>query len=104
VSRHRPGRVRIALAARLARSGIVVDPADIWCQEGGYRRQTWDLARWGTHLARWASGNAPDGTPWRREFAVSSWSTMGECVRHGVSIGKLDESGTWSHVTVEANL
>src|SRR4051812_8298642 len=96
-----PGRIRERLAALLAAKGLVVVPRDLWTQEGGYRHRHWDLARWGTSDARWEGGKAPDGTPWGMTVHVSSWSTMTECVRHGIEMGKEDRFGMWNHVAVE---
>lgn len=102
MSANRPGRTRTALSALLARHGVLVDPCDFWVQEGAYRHVTWDLARWGSYEARWASGQAPDGRAWSSKFHVSSWSTMTDCVRHGVVINKEDKFGTWAWVSVES--
>jgi hypothetical protein len=96
-----PGRTRKRLCALLLRHGIVVEPGDLWTQEGGYRSPQWDLARWGTYRARFVDGKAPDGTEWTHDVILSSWSKMTECLKWGISVGKEDEFGLWNHVSVE---
>lgn len=96
-----PGRTRERLAELLKDKGLIVSPYDLWVQEGGYRRSTWDLARWGSNDAKWVDGKGPDGEPWGLKVILSSWSTMTECVRYGIDIGKFDEFGSWGHVSVE---
>jgi len=94
-----PGRVRERLAALLLKKGVIVSPYDLWAQEGGYRHMHWDLARWGSNDARWEGGRAPDGTEYHGQVLLCSWSTMSECVRWGVAVGKFTDS--WGHVDVE---
>jgi len=94
-----PGRIRERIAALLAEKGLIVSPYDLWVQEGGYRHRHWDLARWGTNHARWKDSRDPDGNERKHDVHVSSWSTMTECVRWGIEIGKFD--GSWNHVSAE---
>lgn len=96
-----PGRIRWALSELLLTKGLIVSPYDLWTQEGGYRRHTWDLARWGSSHARWANGIDPDGNQWGMEVHLSSWSTMTQCVRNGIEISKFDSFGLWNHASVE---
>lgn len=70
-----PGRVRVRLAKLLAGRGVTVDPQDLWCQEGGYRRHTWDLACWGSNHAEYQG----------RKVHLCSWCTMSACVKYGIS-------------------
>jgi hypothetical protein len=82
------GRIRRRLAALLAEQGLIVDPADLWVQESGYRGRKWDLARWGSNHARWRDGiDQLTGKPYAYDIHLSSWSKMTDCVRHGISIG-----------------
>ncbi len=95
------GRIREKLAKLLGEKGILVDPEDLWTQEGAYRSVHWDLARWGTMEAKFKDGKAPDGTDWHQSVQLSSWSTMTDCCKYGIDIGKEDEFGLWNWVGVE---
>jgi hypothetical protein len=71
----KPGRPTIRMAGQLSRRlGVDIEPADIWYQEGFYRRT--DTARWGAHYRRC-------GEP---TLIVFSWDTMSECLRSGFNI------------------
>lgn len=98
-----PGPTRIKLAELLAEKGIVVSPYDLWVQEGGYRHRNWDLARWGSNHARWATGKDPEGHIYHLEIHLCSWSRMTDCVKHGIEISNFDGEykGAWHHVGVE---
>lgn len=87
-----PGRTRLRLCRLLLRHGIIVEPEDLWTQEGGYRSRHWDLARWGSYHAWWKDGKTPDGNPWSHEFHISSWSTMTDCLKYGIGVGVDDRT------------
>lgn len=84
MSRQRPGRTRVRLAELLAGCGLIVEPGELWTQEGANRHSS--AARWGTHRARWKDGRTPDGSTCGELVTVSSWDTMTDCVRHGVGV------------------
>ena len=96
------GKTRIKLAARLLEKGILVDPADIWEQLGNYRHGTWDVVRWGSNKARWATVDPRGRDHAGRCITLSSWSTMGDCVRYGVEFSDFnshaDGGADWNHV------
>ena len=98
MSKH-PGKIRWKLADLLAEKGLIVSPYDLHTQEGGYRYHTWDLCRWYTCDARWKDGRTPDGDLWTMPVHLSSWSTMTNCVKHGIEVAK--DGVTWGDVSVE---
>lgn len=70
------GRVRWKLFEILQGEGYSIPSPDcFWMQEGFYRRNQHDLARWG---ADWRD---EDGT----FFSIHSWDTMTNCVRYGIT-------------------
>jgi hypothetical protein len=84
-----PGRVRERLAKVLLRDlGVVVDPHDLWTQEGFYRSRYHDLARWGTSRAYFTEKGAKklgvDLHYTSHPFHLLSWDTMTESCRKGV--------------------
>jgi hypothetical protein len=80
MSRRKVGRTRERLAEVILRDlGLVVDPADLWMQEGFYRSRYHDLARWGSYDA-----HDPKDPPAIKTH-IASWDTMTECVRRGVA-------------------
>jgi hypothetical protein len=99
MSKREPGRVRVRLAAVLLRDlGVVVDPGDLWCQEGGYRSLHWDLARWGAYNVTWAD-------PAKHKKAVHSicsWDRMTACLR-GVAWVTGPEEHDWEGLAAEVS-
>lgn len=79
MSERNPGRVRERLAPLLLKDlGIIADPEDLWTQEGFYRNNKHDLARWGANGCRFEPETAKR-LGFTHSFNVSSWDTMTEC-------------------------
>jgi hypothetical protein len=73
--RHTIGRVRWKLFHRLREAGLSLPSPDcLWMQEGFYRHNVHDLARWG---ADWRDGG--------HFYCIYSWDTMTDCVRYGIT-------------------
>jgi hypothetical protein len=98
-----PGRLRDKLAVLLLKHGLIVSPYDLWVQEGGYRRHTWDLACWGSNDAAWVNETGPNGKPYCGHVLLCSWDTMTRCCRYGIEISNFDgEFSPWGHVEVHS--
>lgn len=81
-----PGRIKLKLADVILRdTGIVVDPYDLWTQQGAYRSRYWDLARWGGDGAKFAPEEA-EKFGMTHKFSICSWDTMSECAKYGITI------------------
>lgn len=83
--KHNIGRTRWKLFEALNKAGFDIQtPENLWMQEGFYRFNYHDLARWG---AKWKQ--IPDPNPnncGEMNHSICSWDTMGDCVRYGFTV------------------
>jgi hypothetical protein len=81
-----PGYIKCRLAKVLQRDlGLIVDPCDLWTQQGAYRSHYWDLARWGAYHCLWDAQKQKQYA-FTHEFSITSWDTMTEMCQKGAAL------------------